>query len=175
VLLSPLMLVLAINGLFLGILLLPVFPLLAFGWLAAGGIRRAEAGAVRAVQAGPVARAVASTWKGAALSEPVAAPVAVAAADAALAPVRIRVAAARGTCPVGYRYEAGTEYVFRDGEVSPDFCPVARRALMPLVAQMRRGEIPRTLKPFCKTSVHEVVFEFAAGAPAKREVEPALE
>jgi hypothetical protein len=75
---------------------------------------------------------------------------------------------------MGYRYETGTEYVFQNGNVSPEFCPVARRALAPLVAQVRRGEIPGTLKPFCKTSVHEVVFEFAAGARAAREAEPVL-
>lgn len=192
VLLSPLMLVFAVNGLFLGVLLLPVFPVLALGWLAAGSLRRATTTgaalgarreAVQSVRPAPLpatpqpviplsvvplAAAEAVTYAAAPLT-------AVAAADAMLAPVKLRVASARGTCPMGYRYETGTEYVFLNGEVSPAFCPVARRALTPLVTQVRRGEIPGTLKPFCKTSVHEVVFEFAMRAPAAaQEKEPAL-
>ena len=175
VLLSPLMLVLAINGLFLGILLLPVFPLLAFGWLAFGGLAERAAPGRAAVPAPRAAGAVlsAQTPVSVAGAEPLPNPAAIAAAEAALAPVRLRVASAQGTCPVGYRYEMGAEYVFTNGHVSPAFCPVAQRALAPLVAQIRRGEIPTTLMPFCKTSVHEVVFEFAAGAPATRAVQPA--
>lgn len=174
VLLSPLMLVMAINGLLLGILLLPVLPLLASGWLAAESLGRAVPGGVVVPEVRRAIPAVSGREPPPVMPEPTAPLIAVTAAKAALAPVRIRVATARGVCPMGYRFEAGTEYVFRNGETSPAFCPVARRALTPLVTQVRRGEIPATLKPFCKTSVHEIVFEFAAGALAAREVRAAL-
>ncbi|MBI4220573.1 MAG: hypothetical protein HY682_10540 [Chloroflexi bacterium] len=184
VLLSPLLLVMSINGLFLGILVLPLFPLLAFGWLGLSALRQAarHGVAIRVTTAALVEQPVAiarrrpeiKAWVVRPERKPAPATV-LAQAEAAAAPVRLRVASAHGVCPVGYQFEMGTEYIFQNGAVSPEICPVARRALMPFVAQVRRGEIPTTLKPFCKTAVHEVVFEFAAGAPvAVSEAEPAL-
>ncbi|MCH7604164.1 MAG: hypothetical protein IIB54_15510, partial [Planctomycetes bacterium] len=43
--------------------------------------------------------------------------------------------------------------------VEPDLCPVAARAIRPLVEQMSRGEYPDVIKPQCVSANHAVVFQ----------------
>lgn len=76
--------------------------------------------------------------------------------------VAVRVSQTHGTCPMGYTYREGAEYLFQNGSVTPELCPVAQQAIQPLVEQLRQGEYPTTVKPFCSSTNHEVVFELEA-------------
>ncbi|MDP6823269.1 MAG: hypothetical protein QF554_08255 [Dehalococcoidia bacterium] len=87
--------------------------------------------------------------------------------------VAVTVARAVGTCPMGQTFKAGERYEFTNGDVDPDLCPVAERAIRPLIEQMRRGEYPEMIRPYCATRVHEVIFEIEAVSAKARELTPA--
>ncbi len=87
--------------------------------------------------------------------------------------IAVTVARAVGTCPMGQTFKAGERYEFTNGHVDPDLCQVAERAIRPLVEQMRRGEYPEMIRPFCATGVHEVIFEIEAVSEKARELTPA--
>lgn len=72
--------------------------------------------------------------------------------------VSATVTRAHGTCPMGQTFKVGERYQFNNGHVEPGICPVAEKAIRPLVEQMRRGEYPAMILPQCVTKAHEVVF-----------------
>ena len=80
--------------------------------------------------------------------------------------VSVTVARAHGTCPMGQTFNVGERYEFTNGHVEPGICPVAEKAIRPLVEQMRRGEYPEMIRPQCVTKAHEVVFVLE-GVPAE--------
>ena len=80
--------------------------------------------------------------------------------------VSATVTRAHGTCPMGPSFKVGERYEFTNGHVEPGICPVAEKAIRPLVEQMRRGEYPAMIRPQYVTKAHEVVFVLE-GVPAE--------
>ncbi len=79
--------------------------------------------------------------------------------QAPAADVSMRVVAARGTCPLGYSFQVGDEFVFANGTAAPQLCRRAQQKLQPIVSQVRAGQYSTITLPYCKTKHHLVVFE----------------
>ncbi len=79
--------------------------------------------------------------------------------EVSAAHVSVRVVEAQGTCPLGFTFHAGDEFVFTNGTVAPQLCGRADKALRPLIEQLRAGDYHKIELPYCQTKQHLVVFE----------------